>query len=49
VNVSAVDESTGKENKITITNDEGKTTNFILFIFFIFGKRLASTDTVHPF
>ena len=26
VNVSAVDESTGKENKITITNDEGKTT-----------------------
>ena len=38
VNVSAVDEGTGKENKITITNDEGKTTNFILFYFFYFWK-----------
>jgi hypothetical protein len=46
VNVSAVDESTGKENKITITNDEGKTTNFFYFIFFIFGKRLAKENSV---
>ena len=41
VNVSAVDESTGKENKITITNDQGKTTIFFYLIFFIFGKRIA--------
>ena len=38
LNVSAVDKSTGKENKITITNDKGKTTKF----FCIFGKRLAN-------
>ena len=38
VNVSAVDESTGKKNKITITNDEGKTTIFFLFYFFYFWK-----------
>jgi hypothetical protein len=34
LNVSAVDKSTGKENKITITNDKGKTTK--LFYFFLF-------------
>ena len=28
VNISVVDMSTGKENKITITNDKGKTTKF---------------------
>ena len=27
LNVSAVDKSTGKENKITITNDKGKRSN----------------------
>ena len=32
--VSAVDKSTGKENKITITNDKGKTTK--LFYFFLY-------------
>ena len=49
VNVSAVDEGTGKENKITITNDEGKTTNFFYFIFFIFGKRLAKENLTNHF
>ena len=33
LNVSAVDKSTGKENKITITNDKGKTTIFLIFVF----------------
>ena len=32
--VSAIDKSTGKENKITITNDKGKTTK--LFYFFLY-------------
>ena len=45
LNVSAVDKSTGKENKITITNDKGKTTKFFYFIFFIFGKRLAKKNS----
>jgi L1 cell adhesion molecule like protein len=35
LNVSAVDKSTGKENKITITNDKGKTTKLFL-VFFVF-------------
>jgi hypothetical protein len=33
--VSAIDKSTGKENKITITNDKGKTTKLFLFFFYI--------------
>ena len=38
LNVSAVDKGTGKENKITITNDKGKTTKSFLFYFFYFWK-----------
>lgn len=34
MNVSAVDKSTGKENKITITNDKGSTTA-MLFVYII--------------
>ena len=49
LNVSAVDKSTGKENKITITNDKGKTTKFFYFIFFIFGKRLAEENLTNHF
>jgi L1 cell adhesion molecule like protein len=45
LNVSVVDKSTGKENKITITNDKGKTTKLFYFIFCIFGKRLAKKNS----
>ena len=38
LNVSAVDKSTGKENKITITNDKGK-------LFFFFFLRNYTTNT----
>ena len=34
LNVTACDKSTGKENKITITNDKGKFLNFLLAKFF---------------
>lgn len=35
MNVSAVDKSTGKENKITITNDKGTTTvKFVKLLYF---------------
>ena len=34
--VSAIDKSTGKENKITITTDKGKTTKFFFSFFFVF-------------
>ena len=44
LNVSAVDKSTGKENKITITNDKGKTTKFFFFNFCIFGKGLVKKN-----
>ena len=32
LNVSAVDKSTGKENKITITNDKGKLKPYVMFV-----------------
>ena len=38
LNVSAVDKSTGKENKITITNDKGKTTKLVFSFFLYFWK-----------
>lgn len=34
MNVSAVDKSTGKENKITITNDKGNVTLDLLSVFY---------------
>lgn len=34
MNVSAADKSTGKENKITITNDKGFLESFNFFFFF---------------
>ena len=44
LNVSSVDKSTGKENKITITNDKGKTTKLFFFNFCIFGKGLVKKN-----
>jgi L1 cell adhesion molecule like protein len=38
LNVSAVDKSTGKENKITNTNDKGKTTKLVFSFFLYFWK-----------
>lgn len=35
MNVSAVDKSTGKENKITITNDKGNVKKSITAAFFV--------------
>ena len=38
LNVSAVDKSTGKENKITITNDKGKLFFFLFFFEILYNQ-----------
>ena len=44
LNVSAVDKSTGKENKITITNDKGQYSSLRVQLLLVLGSLLPFRD-----